>query len=140
MVLCLAAICFVYAFILEAFGEGVGDRSVLDWSTTWMGLLGLVMMGATCCAVGLFTSSITDNQIVAAVIGMMTLLFFWVLRGIGGSLEGQLGSALAWLSLLSHIESFARGVFSVADMVYFLSFIALMLFLSIRAVESQRWT
>ncbi len=140
MVLCLAAICFVYAFILEAFGEGVGDRSVLDWSTTWMGLLGLVMMGATCCAVGLFTSSITDNQIVAAVIGMMTLLFFWVLRGIGGSLEGQLGSVLAWLSLLSHIESFARGVFSVADMVYFLSFIALMLFLSIRAVESQRWT
>lgn len=139
MVLCLAAICFVYAVLLEMFGEGAGDHGPLDWNTTWMGLLGLTLVGATCCAVGLFTSSITDNQIVAAVIGMMTLLFFWVLRGVGSSVEGPLGEILTYMSILSHIESFARGIFSVQDLVYFLSFIFLALFLSNRMVESQRW-
>lgn len=139
MVLCLAAICFVYAFLLEAFGEGIGDKGPLDWNTTWMGLLGLTLVGSTCAAVGLFTSSITDNQIVAAVIGMMTLLFFWVLRGVGSSLEGSLGEVLTYMSLLSHIESFARGIFSVPDLVYFASFIFLALFLSHRMVEGQRW-
>ena len=104
-----------------------------------MGLLGLTLVGATCCAVGMFTSSITDNQIVAAVIGMMTLLFFWVLRGVGSSVEGIMGEILVYLSILSHIESFARGIFSVPDLVYFLSFIFLALFLSNRMVESQRW-
>ena len=86
-----------------------------------------------------FTSSITDNQVVAAVIGMMTLLFFWVLRGVGSSMEGMVGEVLTYLSILSHIESFARGVFSAPDLVYFASFIFLALFLSHRAVEAQRW-
>jgi ABC-2 type transport system permease protein len=140
MVLCMAAICLVYPVLLELFGSGAGDTGPLDWPTVWLGLLGLVLVGATCCAVGLFTSSITDNQIVAAVIGMMTLLFFWVLRGVGASKEGLLGDVLSYVSILSHIESFARGIFSIPDLVYFASFIFLALFLSNRMVESQRWT
>jgi ABC-2 type transport system permease protein len=140
MVLCLSAICGVYAVLLEMFGEGAGEAGPLDWATALMGLLGLTLVGATCVAVGLFTSSITDNQIVAAVIGMMTLLFLWVLRGVGASMEGVLGEVLSYLSILSHIESFARGVFNVADLVYFASFIFLALFLSHRMVEAQRWT
>lgn len=140
MVLCLAAICGVYAVLLEMFGEGTGNNGPLDWSTALMGLAGLTLVGATCVAVGLFTSSITDNQIVAAVIAMMTLLFFWVLRGVGSSMEGPLGEILTYMSILSHIESFARGIFSIQDLVYFASFILFALFLSHRMVESQRWT
>jgi len=140
MVLCMGAICAVYPLLLTVFGAGSGDNGPLDWATVGMGLLGLVLVGSTCCAVGLFTSSITDNQIVAAVIGMMALLFFWVLRGIGQGMEGPLGEVLSYLSILSHIESFARGIFNLTDCIYFFSFITLALFLSTRMVESQRWT
>jgi len=139
MVLAMAAICLVYPVLLELFGRGVGDAGPLDWPTVWLGLMGLFLMGATCAAVGLFTSSITENQIVAAVIGMMMLLFFWVLRGVGEGMEGALAGLLTYLSLLSHIESYTRGVFSVTDLVYFGSFIVLFLFLSHRMVESLRW-
>ncbi|MEW5848407.1 MAG: ABC transporter permease [Myxococcota bacterium] len=140
MVLCMALISAVYPVLLEVFGAGSGSSGPLDWGTVGLGLLGLTLVGATCCAVGLFTSSLTDNQIVAAVIGMMALLFFWVLRGVGASVEGTLGEVLSYISILSHIESYARGIFSVPDLVYFLSFIFLALFLSNRMVESQRWT
>lgn len=140
VVLCMTTVCATYAVILDVFGAGAGEQGPLDWSTVGLGLLGLTLVGATCCSVGLFTSSLTDNQIVAAVIGMMTLLFLWVLRGVGQSVEGPLGEILAYVSLLSHIESFARGVFSLTDLIYFISFIFLALFLSNRMVESQRWT
>jgi ABC-2 type transport system permease protein len=140
MVACMTVICAIYPVILEVFGAGAGSKGPLDWGTVGLGLLGLFLVGSTCCAVGIFTSSITDNQIVAAVIGMMTLLFFWVLRGVGSSMEGTLAEVLTYMSILSHIESYARGLFSVPDLVYFLSFIFLALFLSNRMVESQRWT
>lgn len=139
MVLAMATICLVYPLLLEFAGHGAGDGGPLDWSTVLLGLLGLFLVGATCAAVGLFTSSITENQIVAAVIGMMVLLFFWVLRGVGDGLEGTLGAVLSYASILTHIESYARGIFSLGDLIYFASFVTLCLFLTHRMVESMRW-
>ncbi|MFH1810721.1 MAG: ABC transporter permease [Pseudomonadota bacterium] len=109
LVLVLCSICLVYPLLLQLFGRGVGEAGPLDWGSVWLGWLGLVLVGATCAAVGLFTSSVTESQIVAAVLGMMLLLFFWVLRGVGAGLDGATGAALHQVSLLTHIESYARG-------------------------------
>ena len=140
MVLVLAAVCLVYPLLLQLFGRGVGDQGPLDWGSVWLGWLGLVLVGATCAAVGLFTSSLTESQVVAAVLGMMLLLLFWVLRGVGQSLDGAAASVLQQLSLLTHIESYARGLFSVPDLVYFASVIGLFLFGTHRSLESLRWS
>jgi ABC-2 type transport system permease protein len=139
-VLSLTFICFIYAALLEMFGEGAGNAGPVDWSTALMGLLGVLLVGATCTALGLFTSSVTDSQMVAAVLGMLTGLIFWVLKGMASRDQSLAADVMGYVSILSHIESFARGVFSLTDFVYFLSFIFLCLFLSHRMVEAQRWT
>ncbi len=140
LVAALTGICLVYPLLLELFGHGAGEHGPLDWGSVWLGLLGLFLVGATCAAVGLFASTITESQIVAAVVGMMMMLFFWVLRGVGTSLEGAPAELLNELSVLTHIESYARGIFSLPDLVYFTAFIGFFLFLSHRTVESLRWT
>lgn len=111
----------------------------LDWGPLLTGYLGLLLQGAAFIAVGLLISSLTENQIVAAVATFGTLLIFWVISWASDSAGGTLGRVLSHLSLTEHFESFAKGVIDTKDLIYYLNLTILALFLTLRSLDSKRW-
>jgi ABC-2 type transport system permease protein len=103
------------------------------------GYVGFILVGAAFIAFGLFASSLTENQFIAAIIGVVGLLVIQLAETLASSLEGFAGKALEWFSLLSRYRTFVRGVFDIVPVVYFLSFIVLFLFLTVRVIEKRRW-
>lgn len=104
------------------------------------GYLGILLMAACYISLGIFASSLTDNQIIAAVISFGFILFMWIIGWAAQSAGPQLGELLNYISLVSHMESFLQGVIDSSDVAYYLSFIAFGLFLTYRVVESRRWS
>ncbi|HYN88644.1 MAG TPA: ABC transporter permease [Ardenticatenaceae bacterium] len=101
--------------------------------------LGLLLFGSTLLAAGLFTSSLTQNQVVAAVLGIGLVLVIFLLDAAGNFVGGRAGEVLGQLAMGAHFDDMTRGVIDTRDVVYFLSAIALFLFLTTRVVEVQRW-
>ena len=90
-------------------------------------------------AVGLFASSLTENQIVASITTFGVLLIFWILGWSADYAGGAVGRVLQHLSILEHNDSFARGVLDTKDVLYYLDFTVLALFLTLRSLEARRW-
>ena len=111
----------------------------LETGPVFTGYLGLLLMGAAFIAVGIFTSSLTENQIVAAITTFGTLLIFWILGWSADYAGGAVGRVLQHLSILEHNESFAKGVLDTKDIIYYLNFTILALFLALRSLEARRW-
>ena len=103
------------------------------------GYLGLFLMGAAFIAVGIFFSSLTENQIVAAVLTFGTLLLFWILNWASYSAGGIWKGVLNYLSFIQHFDGMTRGILDTTDLVYYLSFIFLGLFLTHSVIQSKRW-
>jgi gliding motility-associated transport system permease protein len=112
----------------------------LEWGPVLTGYVGLLLLGSAFLAVGLFASSLTENQVVAAVITFGILLMFWVI-GWGAESAGGAwwGKVLSHLSITDHFESFAKGVFETRDIIYYIDFTLLALFLTLRSLEARRW-
>jgi ABC-2 type transport system permease protein len=102
-------------------------------------LFGLLLLASAFVAIGLFTSSLTENQIIAAVSCLVTLLLLYVISWPAESAGEVLGEVLRYLSLTEHFSEMVKGVIDTRDVVYFLSVIVLALFLTQRSVESLRW-
>ncbi|MEO5362314.1 MAG: ABC transporter permease [Magnetococcus sp. DMHC-8] len=103
------------------------------------GYLGLLMLGAAFISLGLFTSSLTENQIVAASVSLAILFCFWLLSYSLVFVSADLGQILSYLSITEHLESLAKGVVDSADLFYYANFTILFLFLTLRSLESKRW-
>ena len=104
-----------------------------ETGTLISGYLGLVLMSAAFISLGLFISSLTENQIIAAVGTFGMLLIFWIIEFTG---TNQL---LRHLSILQHFNKFAEGVIDTRDVLYYLSFMLLWLFMTLRVLESKKW-
>jgi len=114
----------------------IGDP---DPGTLLSGYLGLLLMGAAFMALGIFISSLTENQIIAATVSFGSALLFWVLSW-SSTLSGEkVGAVLRQLSILEHLESFNKGILALSDLSFFVLFIAFFLFLTLRSLETQRW-
>ncbi len=99
--------------------------------------LGMLLLLAAFAAIGLYLSSLTENQTIAAVGTFGVLLMLWIIDWIGGSIDnGQ--SILAYLSLLQHHQSMLEGVFDTADVAYYLILIVGFLGLTIRQLDRER--
>ena len=101
--------------------------------------LGLFLLGAAFLALGILTSSFTENQIVAAAVGFGAAIIFWLLTWFSDFAGPVLSRILAHLSLLDHFENFAKGVIDTRDVIYYVNFSLLCLFLTLRSLESKRW-
>lgn len=110
-----------------------------EWGPLLTGYVGLLLMGAMFLAIGCLASSLTENQIVAAVTTFGILLLFWVVGWSADYAGGGLGKLLTHLSVLEHNDSFAKGVFDTKDVIYFVDVTLVGLFLTLRAVEARRW-
>lgn len=131
--LAIVALTLVYPLVLFVFGSPDGGPIVA-------GYLSLLLSGGSYLAVGLFTSSLSRNQIVAAVLGIVILLVLWLADAAGSFVGGNLSSILAYLSLANHSNDMMRGVIDTKDVIYYLSFIAAFLFLTVRSLETRRWS
>lgn len=121
-----------YPLLLMAVGDP-------DIGTLWSGYLGYFLMGAAMLAIGVFSSSVTQNQIVSAIIGIGINLVLWLVGSLGDVVGDRLRDVVAYLPLFEHYDDFVRGVIDTTDVVYFLSVIVVFLFLSTRVIESRRW-
>lgn len=111
----------------------------LEWGPLLTGYLGLVLLGGTFLAVGLLSSSLTENQIVAAISTFGVLLILWVINWSADYAGGLTGKILSHLSIIEHFESFSRGVLDSRDVIYYVNFMILALFLTLRSLEARRW-
>jgi ABC-2 type transport system permease protein len=130
--LIMVALAWIFPLILIVFGNP-------EVGVMFSGYLGLLLLALSFVAVGLFTSSVTQNQIIAAIssFGLLILLFVisWP-ADTGGSI---VWSVLKYLSLPDHFSTMVRGVIDTTDLIFFLSVILVALFLTQRSVESARW-
>jgi ABC-2 type transport system permease protein len=110
-----------------------------DWKPMMVGYLGLLLQGGALLAIGTFVSTWTRNQIVAGVAGFAICLLLWVLSWVTEFSSGTLASIISYLSVLSHFDSFQKGVIDTKDLVFYLSAIFVGLFLTARSLESLRW-
>ena len=103
------------------------------------GFFGLLLLATAFLSVGLLTSSLTENQIIAAVSCLVGLLLLYVIAWPADTAGKVMGAVLRYLSLTEHFAEMVKGVIDSKDVVYFLSVIVLALFLTHRSVESLRW-
>ncbi len=110
-----------------------------EWRPVATGYLGLLLMGGCFLSLGLFISSLTNNQIIAGMVTFAVFLLFWIINWISTFTGPTMQSVLNYLSITGHLSDFARGVIDTKHLVYYVSFIAFSLFLTVRAVDSERW-
>ena len=128
----MLAVTLVHIGFLFVFGNP-------EWRPVVTGYLGVLLMGACFLSAGLFVSSLTKNQIVAGMVTFAVFLMFWVVNWIASFTGPTMQAVLNYLSITEHLNDFTRGVLDTRHLVYYLSFIAFSLFLTVRSVDSERW-
>jgi ABC-2 type transport system permease protein len=123
---------FSYPLTLAMLGDPDGG-AILG------GYFGLLLMGGSYLAIGVFTSGLTQNQIVAFITGFVLMFVFFMLDKVVIFFPGPIASVLEYLSMTYHLENIARGIVDTRDIVYFSSVITVFLFLAVRTLESRRW-
>jgi ABC-2 type transport system permease protein len=123
---------FFYPLVLAIF-QTIDPKPIIT------GYLGLFLLGAAFISCGIFVSSMTENQIVAALVSSGFIFFFWLIDWNESAANPQLVKVLNHISLYEHFYNFARGVIDTKDIVYFIIFSFFFLFLTLRSLESRRW-
>lgn len=111
----------------------------LDWGLLGSTYLGLVLLGGAFLAIGLFASTLNENQIVAAAIAFALLLLFWVLGFAQQATGSSVQQILSALSFSSHFSAFSGGIIDTQDVAFFLSLAGFFLFLGTISLESRKW-
>ena len=126
LILLMLVLSGAYAIVLDIYGNP-------DWGPIFSGYLGLVLLAAALVGVGLLTSSLTNNQIIAALLSLSTFLLLWIIDEYGYLLPDPFDSLVVNLSLSVHFKP-ATGSMYFSDVAFYLSAAMLSLFLSVRAL------
>jgi ABC-2 type transport system permease protein len=110
-----------------------------DWKPLAVGYLGLLFQAAALLAIGTFISSLTKNQIIAGAVTFGVCLLLFVLGWTSGYETATWAQVLSYMSVTTHMESFAKGVLDAKDTIYYATVIFVGLFLTARSLESLRW-
>jgi ABC-2 type transport system permease protein len=110
-----------------------------DWKPLAIGYLGLLLQAGGLLAIGTFISTLTKNQIIAGAATFAICLLLWVLESVSGYEQATWAQVLAYMSVVTHFESFAKGVLDTKDAIFYLTVIFLGLFFTARSMESLRW-
>jgi ABC-2 type transport system permease protein len=110
-----------------------------DWKPVLVGYLGLILQGGCLLAIGAFISSLTRNQIVAGGATFFVCLILYLLRSFSEFDSGAMSQVASYLSIMTHSESFSKGVIDSRDVIFYLSMTFFALFITSRSMESLRW-
>lgn len=144
---CMAVTCLNF---IPLYSVAAIERGNADYSTTYIGpvtaqivgsMIALVLIGAAFIAIGTFISSLTENQLAAAII-TMAVIFALVIIGLLSSLIDVywVRVALSHVSVIARFTNLSAGVFDIASIVYFISLAFVFLFLTVRVYEKRRWS
>jgi ABC-2 type transport system permease protein len=128
----MLAVSFLHIMFLFLWGKP-------DLGPILAGYLGLLLIGGAYLALGLFFSSLTQNQIVAGVISFAMFLLLYVIGWSGQFVGETLGHVLEYVSFITHYQDFEKGVVDTKDILFFATFVFFGLFLTLRSVESLKW-
>lgn len=101
--------------------------------------LGMILCSMAFISVGVFASSITESQVIAAVVSYLLLLFLWISAFFAEAVPASIGPVVKAVGLLPHLGNFEKGIIDAVDVFYYLAFTAVFLFLAVRAIEARRW-
>jgi ABC-2 type transport system permease protein len=130
--LAIMTVTLEYPVFLFAYGNP-------DWGPLFTSYLGFILIGLAYLSVGMFASSLTDNQIVATVISFGILLMLGVIGWAGQQMGGPLGDFIQGISVFDRFENFTKGVLDTGDALFYLSLTALFMFLTVRSLDWRRW-
>ncbi len=103
------------------------------------GYLGIILIVGVYLSIGIFTSSLTQNQIVAFIVAFVIIFTLFILRSVIVFFPGFIASILEYLSIDYHFDNIARGVIDSRDLIYYFSMMFLFLFLTVQSLESRKW-
>ena len=128
------SIAFVYGLILSLFGT-------VAWMTVLSNYLAILLVGGAFIAVGLFISSLTENQVAAAAAGIICLLMFFLVDTLAARVSiSWLQTALYGLSFYTRYYAFTCGIFDISSVLFFISTAVLFNFFTVRVFEKRRWS
>lgn len=130
MLVAMTSLTLVYAAVLGVYGDP-------DWGPIYSGYVGLTLLGAALVSIGLAISSLTANQIVAAVVSLGLFGILWSIDPLASLLPQPFENWLLGVSLLAHFTPFAVGAMYLSDVGFFLSVILLGLYLTVRALARR---
>ncbi len=110
-----------------------------DWKPLAIGYLGLLLQAGALLAIGMFISTLTKNQIIAGATTFGVCLLLWVLEWAGGYETATWAKVLSYMSVVTHIGSFSKGLLDTKDAVYYVTLTFLGIFFTARSLESLRW-
>ena len=128
----MLAVTLIHLALLFVYGHP-------EWKPILTAYLGLFLMGGCFISLGLFISSLTKNQIVAAMVTFAVFLLLWVITWIGSAAGPQAEKITQYLSIVDHYDDFGKGVIDTTHLIYYVSFITFGLFLTAKSVDSERW-
>ena len=133
------SVVFIYAFILNYLGDVV-------WTPLLGNYVAMIFLGAAFIAVGLFISSLTENQMASAVVSLVVLFVIYLSEMLvssfenGGKLKKAIHFVVSKLAFYSRYVEFTRGVFSLPSIVFFIRAAFLFNFFTVKVLEKRRWS
>lgn len=127
------SITLAYALVLSVFVS-------LNWAVIISSYFGILLLGAALIAVGMFISSLTESQLVAAIVTIVVDVALLLVDSLASLMPTtSLQNLIMGLSMADHYGNFTMGILDFADAFFFLSIIALFIFLTSRVLEKRRW-
>ena len=127
------AVMPVYGFVMSTF-------ATVSWLPIWGNTVGLLLLGGIFVSLGLFISSLTENQMIAAIGGFFINLMILLMNTLKSALpNGFLQDVLSSISVYSRYSEITSGIFSLSSLIFFVSVIFIFLFLTVRVLEKRRW-
>jgi len=133
LMLVMLVITLYYPALLFLLGGNPDRGPILS------GYLGVILLGAAFLAIGLFASSLTQNQIVAAVIAFALLLVLWLADVLQNFASGPIADVVSYLSVNNHFQEFSSGIIDTKDVLYFLTLAVAGVFLAYLSTQTRRW-
>ena len=127
------AVMPVYGFVMSTF-------ATVSWLPIWGNTVGLLLLGGIFVSIGLFVSSLTENQMIAAIGGFFINLMILLMNTLTSALpSGFFRDVLSSISVYSRYSQITNGIFSLSSLIFFISVIFIFLFLTVRVLEKRRW-
>lgn len=128
------AIFLVFALVICFF-------TTPQWSVVIGNFVGVLLLGAALIAIDIFISSLTESQVISAVVGVAAGLVIFMLDSLASLVTVDfISTIISSISFLPHYTNFTNGIFSLADIVFFASVVGIFLFLTVRVFEKKRWS
>ena len=138
---CAAMFVFLLTALLTlVFTVIMAGFSAVEWPFYFCNLTGLILVGSTFISIGLFISTLTESQIVAALITIAALFGWTIIEYFTSFNIPAVTKVVTYLSINVNYYDFTQGIYNIPSIVFFLSFSAAFLFLTLRGLEKRRWS